>query len=177
MRGLNNYAPIDFALNKDILRSSISLGVICPKNHEKCFFDFIYHFNCKIPTRYNTDFVIPFPGFYQAFKTGINIPEIKSRRWLTISFPDEKDEYTAANKFAEEITRKIDQLSASSVDVILIYIPEEYEILTKYDEGILNFDLHDYVKAYAAQKQISTQFIRERTVKNNMTCQIMWALY
>lgn len=176
MRGLNNYAPIDFALNKDILRSSISLGVICPKNHEKCFFDFIYHFNCKIPTRYNTDFVIPFPGFYQAFKTGINIPEIKSSRWLTISFPDEKDEYTAANKFAEEITRKIDQLSASSVDVILIYIPEEYEILTKYDEGILNFDLHDYVKAYAAQKQISTQFIRERTVKNNMTCQIMWAL-
>ena len=67
-------------------------------------------------------------------------------------------------------------MSASSVDVILIYIPEEYEILTKYDEGILNFDLHDYVKAYAAQKQISTQFIRERTVKNNMTCQIMWAL-
>jgi argonaute-like protein implicated in RNA metabolism and viral defense len=133
-------------------------------------------YNCKIPTRYNTDFVIPFPGFYQAFKTGINIPEIKSSRWLTISFPDEKDEYTAANKFAEEITRKIDQLSASSVDVILIYIPEEYEILTKYDEGILNFDLHDYVKAYAAQKQISTQFIRERTVKNNMTCQIMWAL-
>jgi argonaute-like protein implicated in RNA metabolism and viral defense len=36
--------------------------------------------------------------------------------------------------------------------------------------------LHDYIKAYAAQKQIATQFIRERTIESEFHCQIMWAL-
>lgn len=39
-----------------------------------------------------------------------------------------------------------------------------------------NYDLHDIVKAYAAQKNIATQFIREKTIESNLQCQIMWAL-
>ena len=37
------------------------------------------------------------------------------------------DVYAAAVEFGKAITRKIDQLSAQSVDAILIYIPEDYE--------------------------------------------------
>lgn len=74
------------------------------------------------------------------------------------------------------IIRKIDQLSANSIDVILIYIPEEYEVFTSYTDGTINYDLHDYIKAYAAQKQVATQFVREKTIESDLHCQIMWAL-
>jgi hypothetical protein len=74
------------------------------------------------------------------------------------------------------ITRKLDQLSAMAVDVVLIYIPKEYEPFTGFTEGNINFDLHDYIKAYAAQKNIATQFVREKTLESDMYCQIMWAL-
>lgn len=47
----------------------------------------------------------------------------------------------------------------SHLDVIMIYIPKEYEILTSYEDEVTRFDLHDYVKAFAVQKHISTQFI------------------
>ena len=53
---------------------------------------------------------------------------------------------------------------STSVDVVLIYIPKEYEFYTAFSDGFLRFDLHDHVKAFAAQKQIATQFLRE---KNN----------
>lgn len=59
----------------------------------------------------------------------------------------------------------------------MIYIPNEFEPFTEFSDDKEKFDLHDFVKAYAAQKNIATQFIREKTlVDNNMYCQIMWAL-
>jgi len=176
MRGLKNNAPADYALNSNFLRSSISLGILCPANHEQAFIDFISRLNSQVQTNYNIDYVITFPGFYEAFKTGLNIPAINSRQWADISFPNEKNLYKAAINWGKEITRKIDQLSSASTDVILIYIPGEYENLTEYDDGVLKYDLHDYVKAYAAQKQVSTQFIREKTIKSDLACQIMWSL-
>ena len=57
-----------------------------------------------------------------------------------------------------------------------IYIPKEYEVFTSYSRDSEKFDLHDYVKSYAAQRQVATQFIREKTIESELHCQIMWAL-
>ena len=59
------------------------------------------------------------------------------------------DQTFAINEFRESILRQIDNLSSNGADVIVIYIPNEYEIFTMQD----NYDLHDIVKAYAAQKK------------------------
>jgi argonaute-like protein implicated in RNA metabolism and viral defense len=67
-------------------------------------------------------------------------------------------------------------LGATAIDVAVIYIPKEYEPLTGYVSGEEKYDLHDFVKAYAAQKNIATQFVREKTIESDMYCQIMWAL-
>ncbi|MFR1479331.1 MAG: hypothetical protein ACLSB9_28375 [Hydrogeniiclostridium mannosilyticum] len=48
--------------------------------------------------------------------------------------------------------------------------------MTAYSDDFENYDLHNFVKAYAAQKNISTQFIREKTLESTLRCQIMWAL-
>lgn len=176
MRGLISNAPVDYAMDGGILHSTISVGVICPDKHERRFAQFISELNYRSQAKHNTDYLITFPGFYQAFKTGLDLPEPNSGKWKQIKASNEQDIHKAAVEFGDAIIRKIDQLSADSVDVILIYIPRDYEIFTSYTDGTVKYDLHDYIKAYAAQKQVATQFVREKTIESDLHCQIMWAL-
>ena len=176
MLGLINNPPVDYPLNNGVLRHSIVAGVICPAGHENEFSSFIAGLNQRSDAKHNVDFLVTFPGFYQAFKTGLDLPNPTSDKWQSISSTNAPDVYTAAVEFGEAITRKIDQLSAQSVDAILIYIPEDYEYLTSYTRDSERFDLHDYVKAYAAQRQVATQFVRQKTIDSELHCQIMWAL-
>ncbi len=176
MRGLISNAPVDYAMDGGILHSAISVGVICPDKHERRFAQFISELNYLSQAKHNTDYLITFPGFYQAFKTGLDLPEPNSGKWKQINASNEQDIHKAAVEFGNAIIRKIDQLSADSVDVILIYIPRDYEIFTSYTDGTVKYDLHDYIKAYAAQKQVATQFVREKTIESDLHCQIMWAL-
>ena len=176
MLGLMSNAPVDYPLNSGVLRHSIVAGVICPVGHENTFSGFIAELNQRSDAKHNVDFLVSFPGFYQAFKTGIDLPNPTSDKWQSISSTAAPDVYSAAVEFGKAITRKIDQLSAQSVDAILIYSPKEYEVFTSYSRDSERFDLHDYVKAYAAQRQVATQFVREKTIESELHCQIMWAL-
>jgi hypothetical protein len=176
MRGLTQYAPFDYLLNETILRMSISLGVICPSSHTKQFYGFLGQLNCRQRVKYNVDYVISFPGFFDAFKTGLNIPLPDTTEWLGLIPSNTPDLHRGAIDLGNLICHKLDQLSATAIDVVVIYIPKEYEPLTGYVAGDEKYDLHDFVKAYAAQKNIATQFVREKTIESEMYCQIMWAL-
>jgi hypothetical protein len=176
MRGLSMNAPFDYSLNERISMDSIKLGVICPSNHVKQLSNFLGQLNCKQPVDYNIDYVIPFPGFFDAFKTGLSIPTPESNLWIDLISSGTPDIYKSSLEFGKSICHKLDQLSATSADVAIIYIPKEFEPLTGYSEGDEKYDLHDYVKAYAAQKSIATQFVREKTLDSSMYCQIKWAL-
>ena len=176
MLGLMNNAPVDYPLNSGVLRHSIVAGVICPVGHENTFSSFIAGMNQRSDAKHNVDFLVSFPGFFQAFKTGLDLPNPTSNKWQGINSTNNPDVYSAAVEFGKAITRKIDQLSSQSVDTILIYIPKEYEVFTSYSRDSEKFDLHDYVKAYAAQRQVATQFVREKTIESELHCQIMWAL-
>ena len=176
MLGLINNAPVDHPMNNGILRHSIVCGVICPTGYENTFSNFIAGLNQRSDAKHNIDFLVSFPGFYEAFKAGLDLPNSTSSKWQSVRSTNNPNMYAAAVEFGKDITRKIDQLSAQSVDAILIYIPEEYEFLTAYSDGSEKFDLHDYVKAYAAQRQVATQFVRQKTIASELHCQIMWAL-
>ena len=176
MRGLSNWSPIDFSLNSGIVKQSITTGVICPTGYERTFSEFLYGLNGKSDAKHNPDYLISVPGFYSAFKTGIDIAGTDSNRWYSVIAAKSNNLYSTATKFADLIARKIDMLSSTSVDVILIYVPKEYEELTSFSDEHVHFDLHDYIKAYAAQKRIATQFVREKTIESELHCQIMWAL-
>lgn len=176
MLGLINNAPFDYPINNGVLRHSIVCGVICPTGYENAFSNFITGLNQRSDAKHNVDFLVSFPGFYEAFKAGLDLPNSTSSKWQSVSSTKNSDMHSAAVEFGENITRKIDQLSAQSVDAILIYIPEEYEILTAYSDGSEKFDLHDYVKSFAAQRQVATQFVRQKTIDSELHCQIMWAL-
>ena len=176
MLGLIKNAPVDHPMNSGVLRHSIVTGIICPIGYENTFFSFISGLNQRSEAKHNADFLVSFPGFFEAFKTGLDLPQATSDKWQSVDAISASVDYTAAVELGKAITRKIDQLSAQSVDAILIYIPKEYESLTAYSTEYEKFDLHDYVKAYAAQRQVATQFVRQKTIDSELHCQIMWAL-
>ncbi|MDD2362160.1 MAG: SIR2 family protein [Oscillospiraceae bacterium] len=180
MRGLKNNQPYDFHLNNSLFQPTISLGVLCPSSHSSTFESFLNGLNQTYISNYNVDYVIDFPGFSNAFGVSLTVPSSKSNQWIEISpISTGQNLYNDALDFANQITRKIEQLSAQSkCDVILIYIPEEYENLTSYkdDSRYISFDLHDFIKAFAVQKGISTQFIRQKTILSKLDCQIAWSL-
>ena len=41
MRGLILNAPVDYAMNNSVLHSAISVGVVCPDEHNQKFAQFI----------------------------------------------------------------------------------------------------------------------------------------
>ena len=91
MRGLISNAPVDYAMDGGILHSAISVGVICPDKHERRFAQFISELNYRSQAKHNTDYLITFPGFYQAFKTGLDFPEPNSGKWKQINASNEQD--------------------------------------------------------------------------------------
>lgn len=176
MRGLINNAPFDHLLNTNVLRSSISLGVICPSTHSRNFSNFLNQLTTRQKVKFNQEYVIPFSGFYEAYKTNLVIPAPGENTWLDVKLTQTCDTDSSAVQFGKMLCQNVERLNAASVDVVLIYIPKEYEPFTGYINKTDRFDLHDYVKAYAVQKNIATQFVREKTIDSDMNCQIMWAL-
>ena len=176
MRGLINSYPYDRAMFQQKMRPLISLGVICPQRDSKHFGEFLNSLNTYSGVRYNTDYVIPYPGYFKAFKTGLQIPQIDSPLWALQRPPLQHDSNLAARELGHAICRNIDKLASDTVDVILIYIPKEWEEYTSYSQEGEEFDLHNFIKAYAAQKQIATQLVREKTICSDLICQIKWAL-
>src|SRR5699024_4300475 len=82
-----------------------------------------------------------------------------------------------AIKLARLITSKIEQIANTQrQSTIVIFIPNEWQNFESFVNKEESFDLHDYVKAYAASKGIATQLIREMTLKSDLTCQINWWL-
>lgn len=177
MRGLTQYQPFDYFLNDSgYISKNITLGIITPFAYKNKVSDFLSGLNFDVNTAVNIDYIIKYPGFNQAYGTGINIPEKESDRWNDYQIGN-KSIKEEAKKLAENLVRKIDNLNAQGdSDIIIIFVPKEYESFTQYEDENESFDLHNYIKAYAVQKNISTQFLREKTIDSDLKCQIMWSL-
>ena len=59
----------------------------------------------------------------------------------------------------------------------MIFIPNRWSNIRSFSVQGIDVDFHDYIKAYSAQKGITTQFIEEKTINNSfMGCEILWWL-
>ncbi len=177
MRGLVKNMPYDYQMNNKVFKSAITLGVISPETNLKKLETFLDGLNKRHTTQHNIDYVIEYPGFQSIYGVGLNVPMQTDWAQLDTRFLDCRNIYDSAISFGNQINKKIEQLNNNTnIDVIVIYIPKEYEMFTVYENDSIRFDLHDYVKAFAVQKHISTQFIRETTLESKLDCQIAWAL-
>lgn len=178
MRGLIKYKPYETDL-ESFLSNAIDLAVISPKNEENKLYDFLLLQNQFIK-KYNEkdDYIIDFVGFYKIYNISLNIPEPNSSNWQTLDEPQEKTIRQISNEIKRNICDKITKLcSFGSQKIVVIYIPERWEQFTYYNREGESFDLHNYIKAFCVEKRVTTQFIREKTIKDvTQRCQINWWL-
>lgn len=181
MRGLVNNRPYDVNLNGMILSNEINLSVICGDRYSNRFYDFLSKLQTKHSSdNINPDYLIDYPGFSSIYNIPLNIPYFENDgSWLDIDFrgDNELEAHENAIKLARLITSRIEQISNTrSQSTIVIFIPNEWQNFENFVNQEESFDLHDYVKAFAASKGIATQLIREKTLEDSLTCQINWWL-
>lgn len=181
MRGLTNNRPYDVTLNGIIHSNEINLSVICGQKYSNKFYSFLSSLQAKHPTgNINPDYLIDYPGFASVFDMPINIPYFEDKgNWYDINFQGDNslEMHENALQLARLITAKIDQISNTHTQsTIVIFIPEEWQSFENYLYKGESFDLHDYIKAFAASKGVSTQLIRENTLNDSLKCQIYWWL-
>jgi len=174
MRGLVKNQPFDYYLNNTVLSPEVNLGIICPYDYANELYSFLNLLNSRVEAKRNPDYLIDYPGFLNVFGIPINIPSKESDLWFDYNIEDSGDLKKTAQKLANTIISKIERLDNNLVNII--FIPEALERFTRYKDGVEIFDLHDYIKAFAVQKGISTQLIREKTIKSNLKNQIIWWL-
>ncbi len=179
MRGLRDNKPYDSSLNGNVFEPEINLAVICPAAHNQALYLFLNRLNGSVQAgKNNPDYLLDYPGFLSAYGIPLNIPDPTSELWRDCN--DSTNHATllqSATGLANNIKRIIDHFEASrKKTVIIVFIPTSWDGITRVETESENFDLHDYIKAYAAQKQIATQFIQEETLSDSLVCQVNWWL-
>lgn len=168
LRGLVQNKPYDFSLTLGGLSRQTMLGVICPSSHSLKFSKFLNLQHGKVAVANSKEnYSIDFPGYSSVYGIALNIPPINDLRWINVQ-PDAKmDPYKNTLHIADQIKNSINRIASNTdVNLVVIYIPSEWEGYREYKRESEVFDLHDHIKAFAVQKGIATQFIEEDTVNN-----------
>lgn len=178
MNGLLNYSPFDVGLS-NLQNKTINLGVVCPNEDSEILYSFLtkQHQEIKNPNL-KDQYVVDYKGFYNIYGVSLNIPTTSSSNWEMVNEPISRDSKKIIQEIKDNICDKINQLcSIGSKKTIVIYIPSRWDSFTYYNDGIESFDLHDYIKAFCAEKKVTSQLIREKTIKDTIfQCQINWWL-
>lgn len=178
MRGLVNNMPYDHG-RKTLLSNIIDLRVICPKEDSDKLHKFLNMQNKEInKNNPNDNYIIDFKGFNEIYGLSLNIPNIYSKNWSIINNPTATTKEEIINEIKNNICDKINsQCSIGGQKILIIYIPERWKNYLHYNVGNVSFDLHDYIKAYCAEKRVTSQIIKEETISDiTLNCQINWWL-
>ena len=177
IRGLVNEGPYELQLSQETGRE-ISLGVICPQGYEGMLSNYLKRLLVPHPSiESKPEYLLGYPGFANAYRVPLKVPMTKDVEWRRLpNIPlNPSKPVETQRKITEAITRGVDTLSsATSVDVIVIFIPSNWKSYETLDDEHTYFDLHDYVKAHCVQKGVRTQLLRQETVNKGHQCEVLW---
>lgn len=174
MRGLKNNLPFDYSFGSKY-NNHVDIGVICPVSYNTVFKDFLQGLNGEIgnSSTNSSDYIQDYTGFSQIYSCPINIPAINSPEWVNC-----RDDQTDPILLAQNICKQA-QIIATKIPgiTVVIFIPKKWERLKRIEKNGVIFDLHNYIKAFAAQSLFTTQFIEEKTICDiRMRREIYWWL-
>lgn len=171
MRGLSKYRPFD-AKYFDVFPKDVCIGSICPASYSSKFSEFIKRLNSTISADKLSDYVHHYTGFSNIYNCRLEIPEIHSEKWVSIN-----DNPKSSINLAKTICTEGQKLSEQFPGIVLlIFIPNSWSNYRQFNYHGETFDLHNYIKAFAAQHRFTTQFIEEKTLYDKMVCEISWWL-
>jgi hypothetical protein len=176
--GLVRNRPWDYSLSTSGVSPSTEIAAVCPQKSARSLSAFLGELNTgSQATQTERDYLQDFPGFSAAFW----LPLINSipgdPTWQELNVGLSGDVLEVAKRIARAICVCLDRLRALKPGaIVVVYVPTEwapFEIVNSADE---HFNLHDFVKAYAARNGQSTQLLRERTVIPKPAARVKWWL-
>jgi hypothetical protein len=178
LKGLVENRPWDFQLTSSGLSTSIDIAVICPRADYTKLRRFLRQFQERShPTSTERDYLQDYPGFTAAFGLPLTYPNPGEASWFDLDDSVSGDSLSAAKQLAQRICGALDVIrSIRPGSVVIVFVPTRwtpYEIIETDDE---QFNLHDFLKAYAARQGQSTQLIRELTTVTPQPCRVRWWL-
>jgi len=121
------------------------------------------------------EYLPPYPGFRNAF----HVPLIPAEPPARLPLPDDLDARVTASHaphqaLANALTTGLNRLAAvrSLFDVVVFYLPDRWSRWFTTSD----FDLHDHVKAAAAQLGLPTQIITDQALSYHCRASVGWRL-
>lgn len=178
MEGLIRFGP--YSRDKlSAVSNPIRIGMILPADLEDRLVAQMRELEQSHQPRERKAYLPPYPGFEKVFGVRLARGEPASRILLSGDLDGQIAAASAPHVvLAEALTRALFALrnARDSFDVVVIVLKESWTSAFRGPAGD-DFDLHDYVKAYAASEGICIQFLREDGALNyHCRCSVAWRL-
>lgn len=178
MQGLLRFGPY----SKDKLAAvsnPIRIGMIAPAGQTERLTGQIRELDQVHEPRERRAYLPRFPGFEKVF--GVRLA--RGGSGTALELPGDISAQMAASPkphlvLAQALTRALFALRnlRDAFDVVVILLIQDWKNGFRGPEGD-DFDLHDYVKAYAASEGICVQFLRDESALNySCRCSVAWRL-
>lgn len=178
LKGLVENRPWDFQLTTSGISASIEIAAICPAQDFGKLKRFLNQFQERSqPKHSERDYLQDFPGFSTAFGVPLSYPDQAGPAWVDLDDTVSGDSLAAAKQLANRICKALDAIRGLRPgSVVAIFVPFRWANYEKIETETEHFDLHHFLKAYAARHGQSTQFIREKTTLTPQPCRVRWWL-
>lgn len=178
LKGLVDNRPWDYQVTATGLCSSIDIATVCPLSFTQLLKPFLNLLSeSSQPGDSEKDYLQPFPGFTRAFGLPITQPLPGEPLWIHLDDNVEGGGISAARELAQRICSALDSIRLIRPGaVVVIFIPSKWTPYKIIETAKETFNLHDYIKAYAARHGQSTQLLREETIRAIQPCRIRWWL-
>jgi hypothetical protein len=179
LRGLAIKGPFDQALSTSPISDRIRISVICPKPEAGILEAFLTGVdNQWHPQRPETeDYLVLYPGFEQAYRLPLQIPKRTDTNWFTLPEIDpSRDQYSGSRELSQNIREAIQAAASRDRSIMLILTPTRWDRWRGFETDNDVFDIHDFIKAYAVQRGIATQFLKQEKLNTTDKCRFWWWL-
>ena len=176
--GLSQYGPLDcsYVDNASLLKP-IQIAIFSPKERLSEIIGHLSSLKHSSTPRSKDMFLQDYAGFSNVYRRNLLIPEHSDSN-LCITYPIHAAMRLTEKEFLDFIKRGIDRAFKNSLafDVLVIYIPKCFERFRESCAISADYNLHDAVKLYGAEKGVSIQFIEEKSLHTYDPCKVMWGL-
>jgi hypothetical protein len=178
LHGLVNNRPWDYSVTSAGVSTSANVAAICPSTHARSLERFLCQLNERSePDRTERDYLQTFPGFAAGFSLPLMHARPGESLWQDLAVSPSGSLLESAKQIARAICVALNRFRGlNSGATAVIFVPKSWALFELVDEGGEHFNLHDFVKAFAARNGQSTQFLREKTVVPNPSCRVKWWL-
>lgn len=178
VRGLLENRPYDYALTSRGIATNLRIGVICAAPEAQNLRKYLQQGNAKLaPAQSERDYLVDYPGFQTAYGVSLDLPDPGSAGWHVCPEPSGRDPQSCALEIAAQINRGLEALQSSfAPHVVLVFYPNRWAAYKRYRTEFERFDVHDFVKAFAVQRGIATQFFNEETFSDGQQARVWWWL-